>query len=290
MDQRLAEIYHTNEEGEADVEKLAAAQLAEELEDNDAIDLDGLDEEQLNALAEEVLGEVEEPEEGEAVKTAEDEEAEEEEETEDEPVKLAEADFQQADQMGRIMAHAFVQEHKEIEKSAGALSTALKSHAHKAGRKAVRGVEWVGKKLTPKKLEGKVQKSGKMGLLKRMRKGGMKPSEIQETIKTHAGKRAIAANKVRRTHNLRKAVGGGAIATTVGGGAAAEEGVRKHASAIDTLAMQRAEEMLAASQVEETRSPYDVLGEVVEQRAHEILAENGYEMVEEPEETQEAQE
>ena len=119
MDKTLAEIYGTNQVEEADVEKLAAAELAEQLtETGDA----QIDEETLEALAQEVLAQEDGSEEQAAVeepgvegeeKVAEADETEEVELTEEAQEKIAEADY-----LGRIMAHSFVQESREIEKQA----------------------------------------------------------------------------------------------------------------------------------------------------------------------------
>jgi hypothetical protein len=68
-------------------------------------------------------------------------------------------------------------------------------------------------------------------------------------------------------------------AAAAGGAAYAKS---KQASAFETLAEQRANEILEASGIEEVETTkYDVLADAVEQRAAEILAENGYEMAEE---------
>jgi hypothetical protein len=102
MDQKLAELYGTNQPEGDDVEKLAAAQLAEELGDGGEIDVSNLSDEDVEALAAQTLA----AEAGEEVVPAGDpqEQAQE---------KLAEADY-----LGRVMAHAYVQELRGIEKEA----------------------------------------------------------------------------------------------------------------------------------------------------------------------------
>jgi uncharacterized protein with gpF-like domain len=103
MDPKLAEIYGTGKTAEADIEKLAAAELAEKLSASEEIDVNALTDEDVEALATEVLA-AEQGGEGAQETAGDDTEAQE---------KVAEADY-----LGRVMAHAFVQETKEIEKKA----------------------------------------------------------------------------------------------------------------------------------------------------------------------------
>ena len=65
MDPQLAAIYGTNQD-ESDVEKLAAAELAEKLAADEELDVDGYSDEQIEALAQEALGELSEETEQEA--------------------------------------------------------------------------------------------------------------------------------------------------------------------------------------------------------------------------------
>lgn len=108
MDERLAAIYHTNEESQ---EKTAASELAEKLAADDGIDLGDLTPEQAEELAQQVVGGDETPAEDE---TPPEEGAEGE--------KTAEAEFQEkfaeADFMGRVMAHSLWQELGGIRKEA----------------------------------------------------------------------------------------------------------------------------------------------------------------------------
>ena len=98
MDPVLAEIYGTNQVDEADLEKLAAAELAEELADEDELNVDNIDDDTIEQLAQQVLegGEQEYEEPGDEMSE-----------------KVAEADY-----MGRVMAHAYKQELDGIEKEA----------------------------------------------------------------------------------------------------------------------------------------------------------------------------
>jgi hypothetical protein len=115
MDAKFAEIYGTNQPSEADVEKLAAAELAEKLAGNEEADIAEMSDEQIESLAAQVLAqqsgqEAEEP-------AAEDEAQE----------KVAEADY-----LGRVMAHAYVNELRNIEKTAEEAAPAAEAPAAEA--------------------------------------------------------------------------------------------------------------------------------------------------------------
>lgn len=121
MDSKLAEAYGTAPVNEVDLEALATAELATKLAAADEIDVDGMSDERAEELAAELLGGSEEG--GEEPPTEEPavEEAPVEEEktagdaTTPEQEKIAEADY-----LGRVMAHAYVNERNEIEKAAAA--------------------------------------------------------------------------------------------------------------------------------------------------------------------------
>ena len=128
MDAKLAEMYGTNQVDETDVEKLAAAELAEKLAADESMNLSEMSEDDIEALAAQVLeGDSSAEETEEEEKTASEEEGEEEVADEDQE-KLAEADY-----LGRVMAHSYVQELRNIEKTAGmtgAARMASKAKAH----------------------------------------------------------------------------------------------------------------------------------------------------------------
>lgn len=124
MDAKLAQVYGTNQADETDVEALATAALAEKLAAADEVNVDGMSDEEAEALASQILdGDSKEEPPAEDDK-AEDEGAEGEEktagekETTPEQEKVAEADY-----LGRVMAHAYVQERKSIEASEKTAST-----------------------------------------------------------------------------------------------------------------------------------------------------------------------
>jgi hypothetical protein len=130
MDPKLAEIYGTND---ADLEKLAAAELAEGLANDEQLDTDGMTEEDLEAIAQDVLSASAEGEE--EAEAAEGEAAPEQEKTSaaEAQEKLAEADY-----LGRVMAHSYVNELRELEKTAGPLMSRI-NQAGRAVSGAVKG-------------------------------------------------------------------------------------------------------------------------------------------------------
>ena len=256
MDPQLAAIYGTDG-GESDVEKLAAAELAEKLAEDGDADLEGLTAEQAEELAQQVLAAgdeseeevAEEPTEEEEItepteKTSAAEETEETEETDEAQEKLAEADY-----LGRVMAHAYTQElrkiasgEEDLEKEAGEKWNKFKGKAKDTAEKA-----WAGTKGAPGKAWGAVKRNPK----------------------TSAG---VGAGLL--------AAGGAAAAYKHSKGkkkkAAAEEQVeQEQMSALDTLAVARAEEILAAAQEQEKTSASETemaqLQAAVDARAMEML-------------------
>lgn len=114
MDEWLAQIYGTGASDE-DIEKVASLSLLEKLAEENDIDLSEFTPEEIEAIAEEVLA-------GEA------------EDDEDELAKEAAAKFEEADFLGRVMAHAYTQ---ELEKIAGVkerLESLWKGTKSRAGR------------------------------------------------------------------------------------------------------------------------------------------------------------
>jgi len=279
MDKTLAEIYGTNQSDD-DQEKLAAAAAAEELTEDGAIDLEGMTEEDLEAVAAEVLEASSDEEETEEVE----EPAEEAEKTAEEATEEADEEMQEkvaeADQMGRIMAHAYVQELRAIEKTAKFDPADLKKvpFKHKITGAARAAGKWVAGKA------GEAKKGGK-------RYGELMAGGQKELV---SGKRPGNALKVHakgsahRSEQLKSLGARAGTAAGAGAGAAGAVGAKKafgkkekKASAFETLAEQRAQEILAANgvteQPETETTKYDVLADAVEQRATEMLTEAGYE-------------
>lgn len=373
MDKTLAEIYGTNQVEEADVEKLAAAELAEQLtETGDA----QIDDETLEALAQEVLSQEDSEE-------ASDEQAVSEPEMDEAQEKIAEADY-----LGRIMAHSFVQESREIQKQAEYLGDEVPNHPSEIGHgkptlhgEAGGGQEWTkehgvaGKGVSgpaAKPSVGARARGAKIGFMKNLKGGagvsraakwgtrgavgaaglagagalaygakkafGSKEKRSSDNTFTDSGhkgaldnfkdlqkmketgekagtttaakaestgaKKALEAVRgkagkawgaVKKHPRIAAGVAGGAL--VAGGGAyTAKKYHEKHSSAVDTLAEQRALEVLAengydvdavlnavqeyqaapeqekVSEVEGV-NPYDVLADTVETRAEEMLNE-----------------
>lgn len=245
MDPRLAEIYQTNEDA-ADIEKTAAAELAEKLASDDELDVDNLSADELEALAQEVLSADEETTEEETeTKEAAEEETEEGEEKTAEAEKLAEMDY-----LGRVMAHAYWQELKLINKEAsadeGTEKTAGKGGALKAGLKNLKKLKKLGPKA--KELAGAAKEKGRAAF-----KGGRK------MFKSHGKHMGAAA--------------GAGLAAGVAAGR-----MSKHSSAVEQLAESRALEILAENgiEVEGSGDKYEQLSNAVDARAIELLQENGY--------------
>lgn len=269
MDPKLAEIYGTNQPTEADVEKLAAAELAEELSENEEANIDGMSDDDVEALAQQVL-DSENTEETETDSDLDEESLE----------KVSEADY-----LGRVMAHSYVNELRNIEEvekqaAAGKVMSALRRGATRVGRAA----EAVGSKLTPKKLGDKAFSRGKMESLRKARKGGASMADLKKTMTQHRAAGHAAESR------LHKGVGGAAAAGAAGlAGYGAKKALEKKSSALDTLAERRAIEILEANGIDpETLSPQqekvssaEALGNAVDTRAWEILGQFGFEPSEE---------
>jgi hypothetical protein len=183
MDKTLAEFYGTNADVEVDAEKLAAAEAAEVLAGEKGVNLeDGeMTEEDLEAVAEEVLK-------GEGGETPT-------EETEvKEPEAAAQEKFAEADYMGRVMAHAFVAESKEIEKEA----TAKAKTASKAGKVADH-LKKVKKSaaMPPQFMKGKEEK-GKEGKEEKEEKKEKKSSAFEQLVNTRIAE-ILQANDIDPT-------------------------------------------------------------------------------------------
>jgi hypothetical protein len=285
MNEFLAEIYNTREtigasSGSSDVEKLAEAQLLDRALQNEGIDVNTLSGDQIVKVAHHLFGDNSEivkmaQEEGkpfEGKETSEEEAAEghakesegetQEEKPEEEAEKQSMAEkIAEADLLGRVMAHSFVNEQAAIEKDAGAKELAGKAWE---GIKKIPGAV----KGAPKAVSEKAKamkgsyEQGKMGIpmlgIKSSRLKGLKQM-AKEHKKTVGGLAALGVAGV-----------GGA-----GYGAKKLFGKEKKNSALDVLAEQRALEILKeAGVVQQTEE--EKLAEAVEQRAYEMLQEHGY--------------
>jgi hypothetical protein len=166
MDPRLAEIYGTNENAESDVEKTAAAELAEKLASENETDIDGMSDDEIEALAQEVLSADEQTEET-------TDETDEGEEKTASTEKVAEADF-----LGRVMAHAYVNELKSIDKEASVEKTAR-------GGKVLKALKGMSKKAADEKNDKEEKKDDKK------MPPFMKKEKKSSALDTLAGQRAM---------------------------------------------------------------------------------------------------
>lgn len=243
MDKTLAEFYGTNSSDPADVEKLAAAEAAEVLAAEKGVDLDGMSEADLEAVAQQLLSEgAEATEETPAEAAAVEEPADEAQE------KVAEADY-----LGRVMAHAFVHETKEIEKEkvakgfptsrAGVAAMAAGQKAHEVGAAAKKG-------------------AGKVGEF--VKKHGKKFSAGGGAVGGGAAVHAAHKAKEKKSSAVDQLVEARALEIL-------------EASGIDPGKL---EKVSAAEETPVEVDPKQVLAETVEQKAWELLKEYGVEPAE----------
>lgn len=293
MDQTLAKIYGTNEEVQ-DAEKLASAELAEKLAEGEELNLDGLSTDDLEALAQQVLsaGADEGAEEEQTEEQVESEDAEEEKTASSEAEeKLAEADY-----LGRVMAHSYVQELKNIEKTANAVTDAASKAVSKG--KAVARL-------------GKMKLKKAPGAIKEYHKGALQ--DLKDAVKgstmatgKSGGKREFALGAKGRAAKAGKGLAKFAPHAAVAGGAALgakkmmdKKSEAEEISALDQLAIERAKEILAENGVELqseektaalSEEQVAVLQSAVQARAEELLVAEGFSFEEDGEEATESQE
>jgi len=296
MDPQLAAIYGTNSD-ETDVEKLAAAKLAEELgEEEETTELTDEEAEQLAAqlLAEEEEGaEVEEPtEEGEEEvemkeKTSAEEEAKE---------KLAEADY-----LGRVMAHAYAQELRNIAEEEQEKIAAKAGPGNAAGYVKARAHQASGKVMKHLKRYGQLMAGGEKSL------GGHRPGNFAKLHPRGSHWRGEQAKSLAA-----RGATGLAAGTAVAAGVAAKKHKKEkqsaaEPSALDILAERRALEILQANGIDvnakqeepatETQEAVtektsasekemSALQQAVEQRAAAMLEQAGYKFEDAPVEEQ----
>jgi hypothetical protein len=274
MDPQLAALYGTDQEN--DTEKLAAAELAEELSEEGTFDPETASEEDVEALAQQFLAE--EGEEGAEVEEPGEEQEEQaaqgDEEVDEETVKMSAAEEAQeklaeADYLGRVMAHAYVQELKGIEKDAGRLADA---------GKAIKGVG--------EKAVGHAKRYGQLMAGGEKFVSGGRPGNTRHLAKGSWGHEERTKSMIAR---------GATGATAVAAAAAARHHKKKHSSAegeptaLDLLAERRAMEILEANGIEleapeavetektsASEKEMELLAAAVEQRAAELLEANGF--------------
>lgn len=287
MNELLAEMYGTRETIGAvdgsDVEKLAEAEVLNEVLASEGVDVDDLDGGSILKVAHELFGD-----DSALIKAAAEEEDDDDDDDEDDDEKTSQAKLAEADFLGRVMAHSFVNEQSELEKEAKGLSSIgtgikdLASSAHKGvGRLGGRLGKALGGEKHFKELASGASKAQKTKMLKQMRsgRGKMSPAEIQSFMKgkgtdAKGFRRAMREAGVKKVKGRRSLYGygalGGGAALAGGAGYGGYKAMSKKSSALDELAEQRAYEILSEAQGEEK------LASAVEQRAYEMLAEAGY--------------
>ncbi len=280
MNEFLAGYYGTDANGgngDADaLEKMAQLTLlVKEAEEND-IDISSLSDEEAMQLAEELYG---------------DDGSDAGEQTGEEDLeKEAQAKFEEADFLGRVMAHSMWQELDSIQKEAGAVGEAAgkawkwmraapgKAHKATLGRLGEAAAE-AAEKGTAGRIAaqpGRMRKQYGVEKARKMRKGEFTESE--------------AAKIMRRGRQANIATQAGAAtlgtAALAGGGVAAHKALKKKGSALNSLIEQRAIEHLAAAgyvdqqgnvyaAVEKTAADND-FNMMVDKAALELLEQNGY--------------
>lgn len=221
-------------------EKTAQLELFAKLAADEGVDLTTLSPQQVDALYRETFGkqaeegESEAAEEHEESETSEEEKVEEAAKEEHEEKKAQVAKLAEAELMGQVMAHSFVRELNDIEKSASRLGDAVgavRGAASRAGG-AVRGAESRASESVGRRLSrGRMPEGVGIGGV------GSATSEGKELIgKAHRslGRKVIGG-----------AAGVGAVGT--GGGVVAAKSRKKEASAFELLAAQNAVKVAAAA-------------------------------------------
>ena len=273
MNEFLADMYGTREtigapSQDTDVEKLAEVQLLDEALQAEGIDIDQLPGETILKLAYQILGEDSHlvkaaMEEGEGEETPAEEKKEEKKEEGEESMeeKVAQADF-----LGRVMAHSYVNELNDIEKSGAAIGTETAkkfmssvARARDAARqaKAYAGSAKAGRGFSG----GKSMGSAEGKLHEMLFKGKAKAKSLAKKTKKHVGE-----------HKGKYLAGGGVAA---GGAAGFAAGKKKAASAIDELAEKRAMQWAEEVGLFEDTSEEEKLAAAVDARAYEMLTAEG---------------
>lgn len=285
MDEQLAAIYGTNQVTETeDQEKLAAAELLVKLAEDEGVDLDQFNDEEIAEMVNEIYGASAE---GGEEKIAEDESQE----------KLAEADF-----LGRVMAHAYAQEMREIEKQAadevqgpkiGKLRL-LKRRAESALAPAAKRVgEWTGASAIHAGHKTSREAAQEAAKIKGMAVPASAKDATEKALQELAHKGA-AGKKQLMAGLKRMGVRVGAPLAAVGGTAALVHHLRKEkkgSADLDKLAEDHAMRMLLEQgwideqgnllhdpqQVKEAEAEVELTPEqAVEIRALQMLEENGF--------------
>jgi hypothetical protein len=231
MDEQLAAIYGTGMPDDEDLAKTASAELLVKLAEEEGVDLDDFSDEEIAEMITNLQGEE---------KTAGDETQEIDEESQE---KLAEADY-----LGRVMAHAMVQELGDIEKEAGRLGNLGRyaKEVYQGAGGGAKGVGAVAKRFGQHQAQagksmGRSIKSLVTGKAPSAAKGGKGATVSAEGGVRRAALRGLGESSKQLAPSL-VAAGGGTAATIA---ALKGKGKKKNASALAKLAEDRAYEILA---------------------------------------------
>jgi|GEM_PF-2509897 len=236
MDEFLNELYGTSEiiSGD-DVEKQAAAEFLVKLAEEEGVNLDELSDDEVGSLLAEIEGDM-------------GKQAAAEPETDEAQEKLAEADF-----LGRAMAHAYVNELNEIEKSAGRVGD--------LASKLVGKVERLGGRIAGKNVGGAGQKAYKEHLMSRLQQARGSGMKGRTADRMRAAARREATQKGAKAMKTRaRLIGGGALGAGALGAGGVAAGAAKAMGGKDKKSFN--EEFEAAAR----------------ERAYEMLADAGYDV------------
>jgi hypothetical protein len=282
MDPWLAQVYGTGG-GSDDLEKTAQYHLLQKLAEEEGVDLSGLSEEELQALSDEVLSD-----EGEEQGYEADGEY-----SEEDLQKEAQAKFEEADFLGRVMAHSYTQEMQKIGEMVmdHDSSTKAKPDGFRGGAGEQYGPKAPGRaRMVAREAKERISALGKRvgGALSSGGKSVGRALVGKDIRRGLHGRRAATgahATKLRSAANrtLAKGVGktlgayGGLAAAGYGGYRALGGGKEKRASAFEKLAEIRAQEILDNAEGDAYEGDEDFDG-ALNDRALEILQENGYDV------------
>jgi hypothetical protein len=274
MNQWLAEMYGTNGAQET-MDKTAELELFAKLAADNGIDLTQLSPQQVSELYAETFGKTAQEDEG----SEEDEEEDKKEEAlkEHEEAKEGAAKVAEADMMGRVMAHALVNELDEIEKQAGGAGKAgvgrlsrlgqwAKGQASAAGEKARGAGKYIAEKeraaagATSRALGAKAGKGGKTPL------GRGRAAMYGGAGLAAAGGTAAAMHKKKESSALDEFAAVQAVKTAAAAGWDAEEAGELIGQALDQGAFEGSEKI---AYVENT-------GDAIHVRGLEMLESVGY--------------
>ena len=274
MDQFLAEYYGTGAAdgmsyADDDIEKMAQLTLLTKEAAAEGVDLSAFSDEELLTMADDLYGGG----------------------NEDELEKEAAAKFEEADFLGRVMAHSFEQERFEIEKEAASLAGArdavvgaakrgwegtknvagyAKRRAAAAGR-SLSATQMGARTISPTKTRGMIAKERR-----RLLDAGHDINKIDSQAAQNVNKE-VGAMARRRGIGM-YAGAGGAAAALGGGGAylATRKDKKSSDSAFEQLVMERANEHLEAAGLIDKTAGDDDFDTVVDRAALELLEANGY--------------